>query len=115
MLIGLPGEIQPSGNGLLASLPASHATVNQLEEIPVLKAENVKLEANSAQKDVTLSQAQKTLGSTAAELETCKKTVMDSAKLCDAKVAEVKASGRKRNIVVAVLAAIGGFLLKSKI
>jgi hypothetical protein len=116
MLIGLPAaEVTPAANGMSVSLPAAHQTVSQLEEIPVLKAEKAQIEANSAQKDVAMVQAQKALGSTADELATCKKTVLDSDALCKVTVAEVKAKNRKRNIVISVLAAIGGFLLRSKI
>lgn len=115
MLIGIPEGVQASGSGLIASLPAAHETVNQLEEIPVLRKEKASLQDNSAHKDVALNQAQKTLVSTADELETCKKTVLDADALCKVQVAEVKAKNRKRNIVISVLAAIGGFLLRSKI
>ena len=115
MLLGLPGQIQPSAGGIVASLPAAHATVNQLEEIPILKAEAQKTAANSSQKDATIGRLQAVQLDLENELATCKKTVADSAKLCDAKVSEQKAKGRKRNVVVAVLAAVGGFLIRSKI
>lgn len=114
-LINMPGQIQPAPGGFNVTLAAGHATVNQLEEIPVLKAEKQKLVDNSAEKDKTLAQAKKTLESTEVELATCKKTVKDADDLCKKQVAEVKASGRKRNLVVAVLAAIGGVLIRGKI
>lgn len=116
MLIGTPaGEVTPAANGLNVTLPAAHQTVNQLEEIPVLKAEAQKTAANSSQKDATIGRLQTVQLDLENELATCKKTVADSGKLCDAKVAEQKAKARKRNVVVAVLAAIGGFLIRSKI
>lgn len=116
MLIGVnPAEITPSANGIVASVPAAHATVNALEEVPVLKAEKAKLEENSGLKDTALAQAQKTLVSTSAELDTCKATFVDAQAVCKAQIAEVKSKARKRNIVLSVLAAIGGFLLRSKI
>src|SRR5690349_12689219 len=114
-LIGQPGGVQPGNAGFNVTLQAGHATVNALEEIPILKAEKAQIEANSAQKDVAMAQAQKALGSTADELATCKKTVLDADALCKVQIAEVKAKNRKRNIVVAVLAAIFGFAVRAKI
>lgn len=117
MLIGVnSAEITPSANGIVASVPAAHATVNALEEIPILQQEKKKIEDESAKKDNAIEQAKKTLGSTEAELDTCKNhTVPDAKELCDKTVAEVKAKARKRNIVVAVLAAIFGFAVRAKI
>jgi chromosome segregation ATPase len=116
MLIGLPGEVTPAANGILATLPAAHATVNQLEEIPVLKGEKKKIADDSAKKDDAIAQALKTLGSTTAELDTCKNhTVPDAKKACDKEISEVKAKARKRNLFVAIVAAVGGFILRTKI
>lgn len=95
MLIGLQG-VTPAANGLVADLPAAHATVDQLEQLPEKVAEIQKLTANSLVKDGALDQAVKTLGSTQAELNTCKTvTVPDMAKACDRKVSDVKDQARK--------------------
>jgi DNA repair exonuclease SbcCD ATPase subunit len=114
-MIGTPGQVQPNAGGFNVSLAAGHETVSQLEEIPVLRKEKAGIEQDSAKKDAAIAQAQKALGSTADELATCKKTVLDADALCKATMAEVKAKNRKRNIMLSVLAAIGGFLLRSKI
>ena len=114
-LLGTPGQVQPNAGGFNVTLAAGHGTVSQLEEIPVLRKEKAGIEHDSAKKDDALTQAKKALGSTADELATCKKTVLDSDALCKVIMAEAKAKDRKRNIVISVLAAIGGFLLRSKI
>lgn len=114
-LINLPGQIQPSGTGFNVTLEAGHETVREIEEIPVLQAEKAKLEENSGLKDTTLAQAKKTLASTSVELDTCKATVVDAQAACKAQIKEIQAKNKKRNIVVAVLAAIFGFAVRSKI
>lgn len=94
MLIGI-GQVTPAANGLMADLPAAHATVDQLEQLPEKVAELQKLTANSAEKDGTIAQAVKTLGDTQAELSTCKATIPDMKTACDKKVSDVKAQARK--------------------
>lgn len=95
MLIGV-GQIKPSTDGMTADLPAAHATVDQLEEIPVLRKEKADIQANSLLKDATLTQAQKTLFDTQTELGTCKNnTIPDMKTACDKQIKDLKAQARK--------------------
>ena len=93
------GQIKFSPDGLTADLPAAHATVDQLEQLPEKVQEIQKLTENSAQKDEALTQYQKTLLSTTAELDTCKKvTVLDMKMACDKENKDLKAQARKSKL-----------------
>lgn len=109
MLIGI-GQVTPAANGLTADLPAAHATVDQLEQLPEKTAEIQKLTANSLEKDGAIAQAVKTLGDTQTELATCKATIPDLKTACDKKVSDVKAqarNGKFKAFIGGALAAIG--------
>lgn len=104
------GQVTPHPNGLLADLPAAHATVDQLEQLPVMQQELKDEQANSAQKDVVLAGDEKLLTDVKAELATCQKVQVDADTLCKAQVAEVKAKARKHSLMYAIGAFIGGLI-----
>ncbi len=115
-LVGFaPSEIQPTLTGLSVSLNASHSTVDALEEIPVIKQEEQALKDNSVQKDNTIGSLQKTLGSTEAELNTCKQTVKDQDVACKAEIKAVKAAERKHNVWATIGGIIVGIFVEKKI
>lgn len=113
-LIG-KGVVASAPGGLLADLPAAHETVSELEELPVLREEKAKVEAVSAGKDQTIMSAQNLVTAVKSELSTCQQTVKDADAVCKAKMAEGKAAQRKRNIIIAIASAVGGFLLRGRL
>lgn len=108
------GQVTPQPNGLLADLPAAHATVDQLEQLPVMQQELREEQANSAQKDVVMAGDGKLLNDVKAELATCQKVQVDADTLCKAQVAEVKAKARKHTFIWAVATFIGGLIAGHK-
>jgi len=112
---GVPGDVTPAANGILMTIPAARQTVVMLEEIPSDRATIKGQEQLIANEKTELSSLQTALTSSGAALDACKATQSSAALACKAELAEVKASARKRNIVIAVLAAVGGFLLRTRI
>lgn len=100
------GQIKLLPDGLEADLPAAHATVSALEEIPVLKTEKERIENNSSLKDETISRALKVRDDKDAELVTCKKTLQDDENKYNEKIKEIRAKDLKRGM----WATIGGFI-----
>jgi hypothetical protein len=100
---------------LLADLAASHATVAQLEELPVLRQELKQTQADAALKDKSIAQAVVTLAGKDAELVTCKKIQTDADTVCAAKLKEQAAVARKRSLWYSVGAFIGGILAGRKL
>jgi len=112
MLAGInPLELQPSSNGITASLAAAHTTVDTLEEIPILKQEAKDSAANSLEKDKTIENQKKVLADTEAEFGTCKQTIKDKDTACKKEIASVKASARKHSLMTALGAFVGGIIL----
>jgi hypothetical protein len=109
------GAVTPQGQSLLVDLPAAHATVDQLEQLPEVKAELVQVKANDLLKDQAMAQEQKVLGDAQAELATCKLVKTDADTVCVAKLKEQAAKARKRSIVYAVLAFVGGIFVRGKL
>lgn len=106
-----PTEIKPTADGLLASAVAAHATVDALEELPVLKQEEKEAIANSADKDSVIQSQKKVIADSETELLTCKKTITDQDTACKKEIKAVKAAARKHNFMSALGAFIGGFVL----
>lgn len=113
-LIG-KGVVTAAPGGILADDAASHETVSELEELPVLRQENKKISDVSATKDTTLISAQNLVTATKDELTTCKKTIVDADAVCTAKLKEQAAKARKRSILYAVGSFIGGILFGRKL
>jgi hypothetical protein len=108
------GAITPQGQALLVDMPAAHATVSQLEQLPVLQAEIQQTQATSSQKDLALTATNKVLGDTQAQLVSCQKVAADSDAVCKAEIAQKVAAARKHGIWAAVGSFIGGILLGRK-
>lgn len=108
------GQITATPAGLTADLPAAHATVDQLEQLPVVQQELKDEKANSTQKDVVLAGDEKLLNDVKAELATCQKVQVDADALCKAQVKEVKAQARKHSLMYAIGAFIGGLIAGHK-
>jgi hypothetical protein len=109
------GSIQVQPSGILADLTASHATVDKLESLPVLRAELDQTKANSAQKDKAILGEQNLVADVQAELGTCKKVTQDADAACQAQIKEVKASARKRAFWYAIGSFISGIIAGRKI
>ncbi len=99
-------EMKPQSDGIFVTMIGARTTVNALEELPALRQEIEKKDVNSKEKDNTISSLQKSLGSTEAELTTCKKTVIDQDDSCKKQIKDIKAQARKHS----VWAALGGFV-----
>lgn len=113
MLTGVPGsEFQPNPTGIQVSAAGSHATVNQLEELPVVQQELKLSQDNSSKKDDTIASQQKVITDAQAELTTCKKTVSDQEDSCKKQITELKASERKRNLIYSVISFALGWIVK---
>lgn len=109
------GQITPQPQGLLADDVASHATVDQLERLPVVEEKLNETVANSAVKDAALKSTEKVLGDVRAELDTCHAVQKDSDAVCKAKLDEQKAKYRKRMGIIGAIGAILGYIVRGKI
>lgn len=112
---GVPGDVIPASNGILMTVPAARSTVVMLEEVEsdrqtILR--QVDIINNSTSE---LLSAQTALTSSESALNACKSTQVSADLACKAQIAEEKAKARKRNVVVAILGAVFGFLVRSKI
>lgn len=115
-LVGaVPGDVKPLPDGLSLNTSASRKTVILLEEVPVSRQMIANQEQIITDTKAQLSSVQTALSSSGAALEACQRTQVSADAACKSQIAEVKASGRKRNIVIAVIAAIGGFVLRGRI
>lgn len=110
-----PGEIKPIPDGLAISERASRNTVVLLEEIQPDRQALQKQADIIKNSNLELDSAQKSLMSASDALNACKTTQVSADLACKAELKEEKAKGRKRNMIVAVIGAIFGFLLRSKI
>lgn len=109
------GTITPQGAALLVDFPAAHATVDQLEQLPVLQQQVALVTATSNQKDLALSATNKVLGDTQAQLASCQKVTLDADSVCKAEIKQNVAAARKHGIWGAVGSFIGGILLGRRI
>lgn len=113
MLTGVPGsEFQPNTTGVQVSSLGAHSTVNQLEELPVLKQELKDSQDNSSKKDDTLTSQQKVISDTQAELATCKKTLTDQEDSCQKKIDQINSDNRKHSFFYSVVSFLFGVLVK---
>lgn len=113
VLTGVSGaEFVPNLTGVQVSSLAAHTTVNQLEELPVVKQELKDSQDNSSKKDDTLQSQQKVIVDITAELGTCKKTVVDSDNSCKAQITQIKADNRKHNLFFSVISFVLGFAIR---
>lgn len=109
-----PTEFKADSGGIKASLTASHATVDALEQIPVLQDEADKAAANSTEKDKTIGKQAQVITDTNNELVTAKKTIGDNIDKCTAEKKELKDKQAKRNVFVAVVGFLLGVVFKAK-
>lgn len=109
------GQVTATPQGLLADLPAAHATVDQLEQLPEVKSELVASQANGVLKDQALVGTQQVLVDTQAELGTCKKVTLDSDLVCTAKLKEQAAKARKHSLIYSTIAFIAGVFVRGKL
>lgn len=115
-LVGaIPGDVKPLPDGLSLNTSASRKTVILLEEVPADREKIANQDQIIAATGAKLTSVQTALGSAETALEACQKTQVSADAACKAQIDEVKANARKRNVILSVLAAIGGFILRSKI
>lgn len=111
---GVPGDIKPLPDGLLAPLPAARQTVVLLEEIPVDRQTIGNQEKIIANDKAELSSLQTAFSSTQDALDACRKTQVSQDAACKAAIAEVKASARKRSIWYSVISFVAGAIWGNK-
>lgn len=109
------GAITPQGQALLVDLPAAHATVDQLEQLPVLQAELQQTQATSSQKDLALSASMKLSNDIQNQLLSCQKVTQDADAVCKAEIKQKVAAARKHGIWFTVGSFVAGVLLGRKI
>lgn len=107
-------EIKPAADGITASVTAAHATVDALEELPVLRQEEKNAIVNSANKDAVILKQQKVQQDTDAELVTCKKTTTDQDIACKKEISAIKAAARKHSFIYSAVAFVAGIIFKTK-
>jgi hypothetical protein len=114
-LIGVqPLEIKPNPDGLVVSIPASHETVSQLEEIPVLRETNKQDQTLLIHQNDLMGGFQKVITDLQNEKSTCKKELSDKDIEYKAEIAKVKADSRKHGFWYALGGFVGGVLLSKR-
>jgi hypothetical protein len=115
-LVGaVPGDVKALPDGLSLTTAASRKTVQMLEEVPVSReviANDEKILTNTK---LELASVQTALTSSETALNACKTTAVSADLACKAQISQEKAKGRKRNIIIAIVAAIFGFGARGQI